>query len=721
MFEGSFDVKKIRKVWQNMNRAEMDTLRVERTGLKKSMFKKSIATLTMASLITTNMFFGIVVPLPPAYAEEISEQTEQAYSNVIVPKSYQRFAGDSRYETAVDISSKNWFEAYNVVLARGDSFPDALAGAVLANSAMVQGPLLLTESKKLNPLVLQELQRLHTNTVFILGGTGAISEDVENELRACGIQTQRISGTDRYETAANIAGTAVENSTRAFLASGNVFADALSISSYAAAKGIPLLLTDTKIVPPATIDVLKRMGVVDITLIGGTGVIAPSVEEHLRKEGFSVSRLSGEDRYKTNISILENLDFNTNKVVVATGAAFPDALAGSVLAARENNPIVLVPKDENTILNTPTASYLNNNRPNINHFFILGGWGVINYKAESIVRTGKLNPRISLQFWDGYSSRETYEKQLSYIPGNLTDYIHILVPNLAGELKSDGSFTYRFSTADTPKYLVSLGQSKGARVVPMVMGSGSAADSMLLDPVKRSTFADSTVRLVQETNADGILVDLESLSDNTQQGLTSLMQDIYSRLHPKNKLVMVSVMSKTSATAQPWFDEYNYHDLGQYTDYVQIMSYDKHWATSAPGPVAPVDWVRQVMSYAVTEIPSEKILMGVPYYGRSWRANGDGWVSKAFGWAVATQTAAQFGATITRHTTITDPVGVPTFKYVDENGYNRTAFFDDRLSWGVKLDVIDEFCLGGVGGWSMGWINEISAPELYPLLKERMQ
>jgi spore germination protein YaaH len=100
---------------------------------------------------------------------------------------------------------------------------------------------------------------------------------------------------------------------------------------------------------------------------------------------------------------------------------------------------------------------------------------------------------------------------------------------------------------------------------------------------------------------------------------------------------------------------------------------------------------------------------------------GDGWVSKTFGWAVATETARQFGATIYRYTTLADPIGVPTFKYTDENGYQRTAFFDDRLSWGAKLDLLDEFSLGGIGGWSMGWINEISAPELYPLLKERMQ
>jgi len=709
--------------WQKTNMDQTDNVseKLDKRNNPINLFKKSnkklnmvVASFTLASMLLTG-FFGFGSPL--VYADDSS----QAYSDIPLPKSYKRFAGDSRYETAVEISSKNWFESYNVVLARGDSFPDALAGAVLANSAVVGGPLLLTESKRLRPEVLQEMKRLNTSSVFILGGTSAISADVEKELVNNGMQVYRIQGKDRYETAANIATTAVENSSKAFLASGNSFADALSISSYAAAKGIPLLLTDTKKVPDSTLNALQRLGVTQVTLIGGESAVGASAADQLSKLGYSVNRLSGSDRFQTNIAILNSLDFNTDKLIVATGLAFPDALAGSALAARENNPILLVPKDENALPNTQTASWLNTIRANINNFWILGGWSVINYKVENIVRTGKVNPRISLQFWDGYGNKETYEKQLSFVPGNLTDYIHILVPNLAGEMQSDGSFAYRFSTADIPKYLVSLGQSKGARVVPMVMSGGSAANAMLMDAGKRRTFADSAVKLVQETGADGILVDLEALDDNTQQGLTSLMQDIYSRLNPKGKLVMVSVMSKTSATDQPWYDEYNYRDLAKYTDYVQVMSYDKHYATSAPGPIAPLEWVRQVMAYAVTEIPSEKILMGVPYYGRAWRAQGDGWVSKTFGWAVATETARQFGATITRYTTLADPIGVPTFKYTDENGYQRTAFFDDRLSWGAKLDLLDEFSLGGIGGWSMGWINEISAPELYPLLKERMQ
>ncbi|UWG96981.1 cell wall-binding repeat-containing protein [Dehalobacter sp. DCM] len=685
----------------------------------KRLVKKGITTLTLASFIASNILLGTISPIPQAYAEDGISQT------------YTRFAGDSRAETAVEISSNNWSDAYNVVLTREDAFPDALAGAVLANSAVVGGgPLLLTHSKTLRPEVLQEMKRLNTSKVFILGGTGAISADVESALKANGISTVRIKGSNRYETAANIAITSVENSSRAFLASGQVFADALSISSYAAANGIPLLLTDTKKVPTETLNALKKMGVTEITLIGGESAISKDIATQLQAASYNVTRISDLDRYKTNVAILNTLPFNKDKIIVATGDNFPDALAGSVLAARNNNPILLVPKDENKLLNTPTASYINTNRSSVSSFYLLGGWDVINPKVQNIIRTGKITSRISLQFWDGYASTSTYETQLSYVPGYVGDYIDILVPNFLGARQSDGSitsinpdgsFAYRFSSSDIPKYLVSLGQSNGARVVPMAMASGSTADKMLQDPVKRSTFAASALKVVKETNADGILIDMEALSEKSEAGLTSLMQELYASLHPIGKLVMVSVMSKTDPAVEWWYDEYNYADLAQYTDYIQIMTYD--YSTSQPGPIAPPDWMKKVISYAVTEIPSEKILMGVPYYGRAWRKDTTDptkWLYKTFGWAMATQTAEQCGATITRYTTLTDPVGIPTFKYTDENGYNRTCYFDDRLSWSVKLDIMDQYNLGGIGGWSMGWINTVSSPELYPLLKERV-
>ncbi|MFA6809035.1 MAG: cell wall-binding repeat-containing protein, partial [Eubacteriales bacterium] len=595
---------------------------------------------------------------------------------------------------------------------------DALAGAVLANSAIINGPLLLTESNRLRPEVLEEIKRLHTQTVYILGGQSAITNNVENELKANGLQICRLQGNNRFETAASIATTAVKNSDQAYLASGSSFADALSISSYAASKGIPLLLTEKDKVPDATLNALKLLGVKKVTLIGGEGVISPNVKEQL-ESSFQVDRLGGANRYLTNIAILNSLDYDTSQILVATGTAFPDALAGSVLAAKNSNPILLVPKAD---IPSQTITYLNTYRPEVNKFSILGGWGVINYEIESIVRTGTFHPRISLHFWDGRGNYSTYVKQLSYVPDNLTDYIDILSPNFTGILNDDGSFGSRFETLDYPQKIVALGQSYGAKVVPLIGGSGETADSILQSSTKRLTLVNNVDTLIKNTNADGILVDLEILSSSSEEGLTSLMKELYERLHPQNKLVIVSVFSRTSPTAEPWLKAFNYHDLAQYVDYLQVMSYDKHYTTSAPGPIAPLEWVDQVMAYAVSQVTdTNKILMGMPYYGRAWKTTDNGYTSYAFGLAGAIDTANEKNAVITRYTTEDDPIGIPTFKFTDDDGCQRTAFFDDNLSWGAKLDLLNKYSLGGIGSWSMGWINEESSSEIYPLIKERLR
>jgi putative cell wall-binding protein len=666
----------------------------------KKFISKLMTFFTILALAFTSG--GILNP-PAAYADETQVDTV-------------RLAGDSRYLTAIEISKNNWFEAYNVVLARGDSFPDALAGAVLANSGAVRGPLLLTEPNSLRADVLQEIQRLNASTVYILGGTGAVSGNVENALKAKGLHVVRIEGDDRYETAANITASAVVASSQAFIASGENYADALSISAYAAAQGIPLLLTPKNQIPTATLEALHKLGVGSITLIGGENAISAAAKKQLEDAGYMVSRLSGDDRFQTNIQIMNTYPFDLNKVFIATGLAFPDALAGSVLAAKNNNPVVLVPKKDSQINGSSTASYLEENRGTVKSFFILGGAGAVNNKIAYYLQNGVFSPRVSLQFWDGYASKSTYEQILSYVPGSLSDSVQILVPTLAGSVQANGSFAYSFPNSSTPQYLVSLGQSKGAQVVPMVQATGQTANAILLDQDKRKTFADSAEKLVRETGADGILIDLEALGDNTGAGLTALMQDIYGRLSPQGKLVIISVMAKTSAS---WYKMYDYHTLAQYADYIQIMSYDYAYAGSAPGPVAPLDWVKKVMNYAVTQIPSEQILMGVPYYGRAWKQTGSNtWTSQAWGEAKAFSMAARYGVSPTRETTPTDPVGIPTFRYKDESGALWTVYFDDSLSWQAKFSLIDQYDLGGVGGWSMGWITDVSSTDLYPLLQQ---
>jgi spore germination protein YaaH len=595
--------------------------------------------------------------------------------------------------------------------------------------------------------VLAEIQRLGATTVFLLGGEGAISEDVAVLLRDAGLSVRRLAGENRFATAAAIARETVDFTDRIFLASGYSFADALSISPFAAARGTPLLLTETERLPAATMEAIVACGAAHVTLIGGEGVIAPSVATELIEAGYFVDRIAGADRYLTNAAVLEQLEFDHGAIITATGADFPDALAGAVLAAKRFNPILLTPA-EISRFSAPALAYLDARRNYATAFYTLGGPGAVSVAVENFIRPeivgapagGGPEPspppepdpdpatassrRVSLQFWDGYSNPDAYRRLLAYVPEPLTDYADVLSPGFFAYNDSVKTVSLRDGlSVSAAQNIVALGQSRGALVVPFVRGDGAKVDALLNDPARREELVRSLTAMTDEIGADGIMIDFEALADSTEAALTALMRSLYAELQPQGKLTMIAVASRTSPVTETWNSEFNYHDLAECTDYVLLMAYDKHYTTSAPGPIAPLDWVRQVAAYAVSQAAAEKFILGMPYYGRDWwwSRSSNGWLSVAFGWAIANQTAAENNAEITRETTATDPIGVPTFKYVDKDGDNRTAYFDDAASWGAKLDLVDEFNLAGAGGWSMGWINDISSPELWPLLNQKLR
>ena len=159
-----------------------------------------------------------------------------ARSNGIRYTVLDRLAGKNRYETAVNISQNAFRSTGYVVLASGKDYADALAGVPLAWAYSC--PILLTDNKTLPAETLAEIKRLGANNVIILGGTGAVSEDVENVLRSNNLTTKRIAGRTRFETAVEISKELGKRQHKAnseiFFVYGHGFADALSIGSIAA-------------------------------------------------------------------------------------------------------------------------------------------------------------------------------------------------------------------------------------------------------------------------------------------------------------------------------------------------------------------------------------------------------------------------------------------------------------------------------------------------------
>ena len=253
-----------------------------------------------------------------------------------------RMAGSDRYATAAAVSAQTFGAGAPVAfVATGTDFPDALAGAAAAGS--LGGPILLTQRTSLPAATATELRRLKPRRIVVLGSTGVISAAVESTLRSYAGTVQRQAGSDRYATAAAVSrATFGAGAPVAYVATGTNFPDALAGSPAGGAKNGPVLLVKGGTIPDATAAELGRLRPQRIVVLGSTGVVPASVEQALRAYSTNVSRAAGSDRYGTAARVSATT-FGTRVPIafVATGADFPDALAGGPAGGFRGGPILL--------------------------------------------------------------------------------------------------------------------------------------------------------------------------------------------------------------------------------------------------------------------------------------------------------------------------------------------------------------------------------------------
>ncbi|MGD6831747.1 cell wall-binding repeat-containing protein [Sutcliffiella halmapala] len=251
-----------------------------------------------------------------------------------------RVSGENRYQTAVEVSKRGWSTgADTVIITAGDQFPDALTGTPLAYA--MNAPILLTNKNYLPSETKKELTRLKAGKVIILGGEHAVTSKVAQDISDMKLTVERISGEDRYETAAKIAEKLPKKADTAVVVYGKNFPDSLSIASYAARKGYPILLTDTNKLPDRTKEVLKNYQ--NTLVVGGETVVSKEIFSQIP----GPKRYHGPDRYQTLFNVIDGLNISFgNNVYVATGESFADALTGSVLAAKQNTSLVLVKQNQ---------------------------------------------------------------------------------------------------------------------------------------------------------------------------------------------------------------------------------------------------------------------------------------------------------------------------------------------------------------------------------------
>lgn len=340
------------------------------------MILKKIAVCTTIAGLCTALIGAAVIP---------ASSVEANSTNVI------RLAGDTRYDTMSRIiQAEVPGTSEYVVVASGDNFPDALAAAPLAGA--LKAPIVLTSGNVLSPQAEQQITRLKASKAVIIGGVNTISRATVSRIHGLvGSVPIRISGETQYETSLQIylqgkARLGVQwSSAESIIATGENFADALSVSAYAYAEKAPIFLANPK--NGFSSETLRAISgnFRHQLVVGGENAVPELVITQLMygTSGGVGLRVYGENRYDTSRALADYMyahNAAVNNSVFATGENFPDALAGGPLAGRSNAMVLLANTPD-----SPSVQWAHEHSSGVNRVYLLGGASAVNRATADAV------------------------------------------------------------------------------------------------------------------------------------------------------------------------------------------------------------------------------------------------------------------------------------------------------------------------------------------------
>ncbi len=321
-------------------------------------------------------------------------QTEAArgmYRNAITS-----IAGEGRYETngmATSLYAANATysgeEASTVIVASGKNYPDALSASSLAG--VLGAPIVLTNPDVLEEATGDQIVNMMPRNIFIVGGTAAVSEDVEAELAEVMPEATvtRISGATRVKTAEKVydAGNGDWGSTAIVATSAN-YADALSISPYAYATKSPILLAESDgTLSTVTRQRLKAGGFTRVVIVGGESAVPAKAEKTIKSLGIDCERWSGSSRIDTSAVIAQHaVDegvLTWENAGFATAWGFPDALSAGTLQGQLGGVLMLV--DGSSECRDILDDNIAENSKQIDHITFYGGTGVVSQSVRDYI------------------------------------------------------------------------------------------------------------------------------------------------------------------------------------------------------------------------------------------------------------------------------------------------------------------------------------------------
>ncbi|HLR02610.1 MAG TPA: glycoside hydrolase family 18 protein [Virgibacillus sp.] len=228
----------------------------------------------------------------------------------------------------------------------------------------------------------------------------------------------------------------------------------------------------------------------------------------------------------------------------------------------------------------------------------------------------------------------------------------------------------------------------------------------------QNTLLDNIVHIAGEIGFTDIHFDFEFLPPEDREAYNDFLRKARDRFHQEGLKISTALAPKTSAEQQGvLYEAHDYRAHGEIVDMVVLMTYEWGYSGGPARAVSPVNLVRGVVEYALTEIPADKILLGQNLYGYDWTLPFEpGTQARALSPQQAIALAREQGVAIEYD----DTAQAPFFNYVDANGNEHEVWFEDARSIQAKFDLIKELDLLGISYWKLG----LAFPQNWLLLSD---
>ncbi len=228
--------------------------------------------------------------------------------------------------------------------------------------------------------------------------------------------------------------------------------------------------------------------------------------------------------------------------------------------------------------------------------------------------------------------------------------------------------------------------------------SSDLAHRLLTDQSVQDRVVDSILETLAQESFAGVNLDLEYVYPEDRAAYNQFLSRLADALHRRDRLLVTALAPKLSDEQTGLlYEAHDYAFHGQVADYTVLMTYEWGYTYGPPMAVAPIDMVEKVLRYAVSEIPSEKILMGIPNYGYDWTLPyREGTAARVLSNVQAVTLAGEAGAEIR----FDEAAKVPFYRYA-VNGTAHEVWFEDARSLQAKLDLVEAFDLAGVSFWNL--------------------